>query len=74
MPCWLSVLDRIEDGAARLRVDADGRLVHEEQARLVQQAHADVDAPLHAAGVGLDALVGLVRQADLLQHLVDAAS
>ena len=74
MPCLFELFDRIEDGAAALRIDADGRFVHEEQARLVQQPDADVDAPLHAARIGLDALVGFVGQADLLQHFIDAAA
>ena len=65
-------LDRVEDGAAGLRVDADGRFVHEEQAGLVQQPNADVDAPLHPAGIGLNPVFGFVGQADLLEHLVDA--
>ena len=72
MPCWLSSLTEFEDRAPGLRVDADGRLVHEEQPRLVQQPDADVDAPLHPARVGLDALLGLVGQPDLFQHFVDA--
>jgi hypothetical protein len=38
--------------------------------RPVQQARGDVDAPLHPAGERLDAVLGPVRQADLLQHLV----
>ena len=59
--------------AARLRVDAHRRLVHKEQAGPVQQPHADVDAALHAAGIGLDALVGSAGQPDVLQHLLDAA-
>ena len=38
----------------------------------VQQGHADVDAPLHAAGIFLDIFLGPIGQADDLQHLVDA--
>jgi len=68
----VELLDRVEDGAARLRIDAHGGLVHKEQARLVQQPHPDVDAALHPAGIGLDALLGPVLETDLLEHLVDA--
>ena len=45
----IEVLDGVENGTAGLRVDADRGLVHEQQARLVEQAHADVDPALHAS-------------------------
>jgi len=62
----------VEDAAAALRVDADGRLVHEQQLGFVEQPGGDIDAPLHAAGVGLDLVLGPVAEADGLQHFVDA--
>jgi len=65
-------LDRIEDCPAGLRVNADGRFVHKQQARFVQQPHGDVHAALHPAAVGLDALFGAVCQPDLLQQLLHA--
>ena len=64
--------DAVQDGPPALRVDADRGLVQVEHARLVQQGHADVDAPLHAAGVLVHAVLLAVDQADELQHLVDA--
>jgi hypothetical protein len=66
-------LDRLEDRVARLGVDADGRLVEDQQLRVVQQADADVEPALHAAGELSGAVVGPVGQPDDLEHLVDAA-
>jgi len=40
----------------------------------VQQSHADIDAALHAARVGFDALLGAVFEVDLLEHLIHAVS
>ena len=54
------LVDGLEDGVAALRVDADGGLVEHQQLRLVQQADADVEATLHAAGVVVGAVVGAV--------------
>ena len=65
-------LDALEDGVAALRVDADGRLVEHEELRPVQQADGDVGPALHAAGVGLDPVVGPVGQAHHLEDLVEA--
>ena len=39
----------------------------------MDQAHRDVEPPLHAARVGLDAPVGRVREAEALQRLRDPA-
>ena len=61
-----------EDGVAALRIDAHGGLVEDEQLRLVEQADADVEAPLHAARVGVRAVVGSLRQAGQLEDGRDA--
>ena len=61
-------VDRLEDGVAALRVDADGGLVEHQQLRLMQQTDADVEAALHAAGVVIGAVVGAVGQPDQLEH------
>ena len=60
----------IQDAAAGLGVNAHGRLVHVNDLGLVQQRHADVDAPLHAAGVFAHPVFGALGQADQLEHLV----
>src|SRR5581483_5700145 len=36
-----------------LRVEAGGRFVEKEELRLVDDAEADIEPPLHAAGIGL---------------------
>ena len=48
----LQLGDVAPDRAARLRVEADRRLVEEEHARRVQEAARDLQAPAHAAGEG----------------------
>jgi len=68
----VELLDRVENSAPRLGIDAHGWLIHEEQAGAVQQSHADVHPPFHPAGVGLDTLLCLILQADLLEHLIGA--
>ena len=42
----------LEDVIARLRIDADGRLVEQQQPRLMHQGHAQVEPAFHAAGEG----------------------
>src|SRR5512146_1435240 len=42
-------LHALQDRVPALRVDADRRLVQDQQPRLVQQADADVEAPFHPA-------------------------
>src|SRR5664279_1354507 len=44
-PCCPQGLDALQDGVPALRVDADRRLVQDQEARAVQQAGADVEAP-----------------------------
>ena len=58
---------------AQLDVDAGGRLVEEQDARLVRQRLGDQHAALHAAGQRHDLAVLLVPQRELLQHLLDDA-
>src|SRR5450756_1036465 len=62
--------DAVEDRAAALGVDTDGGLVEVQHAGLVQQGHADVDAPLHAAAELLHPVLLTVDQRDELEHLV----
>jgi hypothetical protein len=63
-------LDVIQDVAAALRVDADSRLIHDDQWRFVQQRYPDVHASLHAPRVGLDPLLLPVGQTGDPQNLV----
>ena len=65
------LLDARQDRVPALRVDADGRLVQDEQLRLVEQADADVQPPLHAARELVGPLAGPLVEADDLEHLAD---
>ena len=53
------------------RVDADRRLVEEDDRRVVQQPARDVEPLAHAARVALDALLLAAREADELEQLGD---
>ena len=44
--------DHFEDAVARLRVHAHGRLIHQHDLRLMDDAGRHVEPPLHAAGEG----------------------
>jgi len=43
-------LEIFEDGVARLRIDADGRFVAQQELRPVQECRREVQPALHAAG------------------------
>jgi hypothetical protein len=47
------------------------RSFEDQQGRAVQQAHADVEPPFHAARIVLDGVLRPVGQADDLQDLLD---
>ena len=57
--------------APQLDVDAGGRLVEEQDLRLVRQRLGDHHAPLHAAGQRHDLAVLLVPQRQVAQHLLE---
>jgi len=57
---------------AGLGVEPGRRLVEEEDARAMDEADRDVDAPLHPAGVAARHALGGVGEADELEQLVDA--
>ena len=57
--------------APQLDVDAGGRLVEEQDARLVRQRLGDQHAALHAARERHDLAVLLVPQREVAQHLLD---
>ena len=56
---------------AQFDVDAGGRLVEEQDLRLVRERLGDQHAALHAAGQRHDAVVLLVPQRQRAQHLLD---
>ena len=62
----------LPDRLAADRVEAGGRLVEEEHARFVDERGGEVEAALHAAGVGADAAVGGGGQVDPFEQGVGA--
>ena len=60
------------DFAAADRIDAVGRLVEEDDFRVVEDGLGDAEALLHALGIGADFVVHPALEADHLQHLGDA--
>jgi hypothetical protein len=69
---------RVETGqelphaAAHLDIHAGGRLIEDQQARLVDQGAGNHQAPLHAAGQGPGRVVALVPQTQFAQVLLGA--
>ena len=58
---------------SRLGIEPRGGLVEEEHPGAVNQAHGDVEAPLHPAGVGAHDAVRELLDAERGQQLVDAS-
>ena len=58
-----------EDRVTALRIDADRRLVEDQQGRPVKEPDADVEAPLHTTGELTGSVVGRIEQPDGLQDL-----
>ena len=64
--------DRAQDLAARLHVRADGRLVHEDQARAVHDRHARVEPALLPARQVRGSLASFLCEAEEVHHLARA--
>ena len=60
-----------EDVVAALQIDADGRLVEDDQARAVQQPGREVEAALHAAGEAAHRLARSILQPGQRQRPLD---
>ncbi len=56
---------------AASRIQARRRLVEEDDPRVPDQGHRQVQAPLHPARIGRDQLSGRVREVELLEQLGD---
>ncbi len=70
MPCSVDQPpDMAEDVGARLDVEADGRLVEQQQARAVQQRARDLDPPHLAAREIAHLVAGAIGKPDARQHL-----
>ena len=65
-------LQMLEDGVARLRIDADGGLVAKQEFRVVQERGDEVEPALHAAGEGLHERAAAVGELRGGEGLVDA--
>src|SRR5207247_4762857 len=65
-------LDLRPERCPHLRIEPGGRLVEEQDLRPVQQAHGDVEPPLHSSGVRPDRTVGGLAEAEALEQLVGA--
>jgi hypothetical protein len=63
--------EQLEDLRDAEGVDRRRRLIEDEHIRVLDQRVGDAEALDHAAGVGLDPVVGAVGQADLLEHRID---
>ena len=63
-------LDGFPDFEPSLRIESGRRLVEEDDCGCSHQAHGDVEPAGHAAGVGIDPLLGRVGQPELLQQAV----
>jgi hypothetical protein len=62
------LLQALPDQVARLRVEAGGRLVEEQQVGVVHQRARQRQAPLHAAGERVDLGVGAAGQPGELEQ------
>ena len=60
--------DHVEHVALPLRVEAQGRLVEEDDHRVVHERAGDAEPLAHAAAVGLDEAVAALAEADLGQE------
>ena len=65
--------DDVPHGAAAARVETRGRLVEEDDPRVADQGHREVEPALHPSGVVGDRLRGRVDEVELLQQFGDRA-
>ncbi len=63
-PLAVQRLDAFEDPVARLRVHAHRGLVQQQQVGVVHHGRGEIQAALHAARIGADAIVPAIGEAD----------
>ena len=63
------VADDLPHGVAAARVQAGGRLVEEDHARVADQGHRQVEPAPHAAGVGGGRLSGRIDQIEAVEQV-----
>ena len=66
------VADRLPHDAPAARIEARRRLVEEDDPRVADEGHRQVEPPAHAARVGRDGLLRGVDQVEPLEQLGDA--
>ena len=66
----LELIEALPQQVARLGVQAGRRLVEDDEVRLVDERAGDRQAPLHAAGQGLDLVLGALVELDELEELI----
>ena len=69
-PAALQLVEPLPEEVPRLRVEAGGRLVEDDELRLVDERAGDREAPLHAAGQRLDLVLRALVELDELEQLV----
>ena len=67
----LEGLEVVEDRVAALRIDADGRLVEQQDIGVVENPGGEIEAPLHAAAEVLDAIADAIAEADEIDRRGD---
>ena len=72
--CGGDLGELVPDGAAGLRVEADGGLVEDQDGRIVDQRARDLEAPLHAAGERADDRVAHAGEADPRELLLGSVA
>ena len=65
------VADDLPHGVAAARVQAGGRFVEEDDARVTDQGHRQIETPPHPAGVGGERFLGRVDQIELFEQFGD---
>ena len=70
MPLLLEAVQPVPDEVARLRVEAGGRLVEQQQVGSLISDAGDGQAPLHAARQRLDQVVAPLGELDEVEQLV----
>ena len=64
------IADELEHLVAALGIHPVRRLVEEQQIGIVHERLRELDALLHARGIGLDVAVARLAEADVVEHLV----
>jgi len=64
----LELLEVLENRVSALRIDADRRLVEEQDVWIVQQAGREIEPPFHAATVRFHFVANAISEADERQH------